>query len=523
MTHTQMAPASEDLSPQNQEPLPQTTAFPIALKTTNTSQEQDQTARPNKYLYPPFAGYSGERYLDSILMQILPSALWRTWKYAVDFQAPGNPCYVGAARISQRVKPGVRKIEMDLHELEARGLMRRYAARQPVLREDGTVRNEAVVVKDFSALYALAYEYHLWTQSPEYIPPEREYVDLICADHQLYHKLIRFDNYRRLLVCAKPGRKPQTTETQLCYQCQLLPDGQTLVSRPQETRTPVQDANNYINPSANGSSPYRESKKEENLPEKTSDSTRDLEAMTIGNTPVVQPSETEEIVQNSDTVTKNQGEETKTEASKSKQIEIPQEKKIVPEIAKEEKEYTLEDLKQNPVAMTAFLLDLHAQQIQQPKPAKRSQKPQEKRKKRGTPEQLARYIAYIVQQLGGNPKTQQSDITRATKTYWAATQIFEGFTNVWFLEMVKEAFIDAARARGVKRRVPYFFKCLETRLELTPDELAFLRSQEPLYTDGDLTDFKTKLRHTFEQSGTHLEYIEWVQQNYLSCRLTNNF
>src|SRR5260370_34047486 len=148
--------------------------------------------------------------------------------------------------------------------------MRRYAARQPVLREDGTMRNEAVVVKDFSALYALAYEYHLWTQSPEYIPPEREYVDLICADHQLYHKLIRFDNYRRILVCAKPGRKPQTTETQLCYQCQLPLDDHALVSHPQAPRMSVQDTNNYINPPANGSSPYQESKKEENLPQKPS-------------------------------------------------------------------------------------------------------------------------------------------------------------------------------------------------------------------------------------------------------------
>src|SRR5882762_722853 len=98
--------------------------FPIASETTST----DQAEKPNKYLYPPFAGYSGERYLDTILQQILPNALSRTWRYAVDFQAPGKPCYVGAARISQRVKPGVRKIEMDLHELEARGLMRRYAA-----------------------------------------------------------------------------------------------------------------------------------------------------------------------------------------------------------------------------------------------------------------------------------------------------------------------------------------------------------------------------------------------------------
>jgi len=391
------------------------------------------------------------------------------------------------------------------------------------MREDGTFTSQAVVVKDFTSLYGLAYEYHLWTQSPEYIPPEREYVDLICADHQLYHKLIRFDNYRRILVCAKPGRKPQTTETQLCYQCQLPLDDQALVSHPQEPRTSVQDTNNYINPPANVSSPYRESKTEENLPEKRSDSTRNLEAMAIRSAPVAQQPETEGVIQNTDSTnntTENQEEAIRTEIPKSKSTEIPQKEETAPEVAKEdtgEKEYTLEDLKKNPFAMAAMLMDMQAQQIQQPKPAKRSQKPQIQRKKRGTPEQLSRYIAYIVQQLGGNPKSQQSDITRATKTYYAATQIFSGFTNAWFLEMVREAFIDAARARGVKRRIPYFFKCLETRLELTPDELVFIRSQEPLYTDGDLTDFKTKLRHTYEKSGTHLEYIEWVQQNSLSA------
>src|SRR5205814_6115336 len=72
-----------------------TDKFPIAIDSSSTDQ---QSERPNKYLYPPFAEYSGERYLDCILMQILPAALWRTWKYAVDYQAPGRPCYVGAAR-----------------------------------------------------------------------------------------------------------------------------------------------------------------------------------------------------------------------------------------------------------------------------------------------------------------------------------------------------------------------------------------------------------------------------------------
>src|SRR5260370_10220990 len=136
----------------------QEAAFPIASETTKTDQEQ--TERPNKYLYPVFAGYGGERYLDSILQHILPNALSRTWRYAVDFQAPGRDCYVGAAKIADRVKPGVRKIEIDLHELERRGLMRRYAARRPFLQEDGSGVERAVVVKDFTSLYGLAYDYH---------------------------------------------------------------------------------------------------------------------------------------------------------------------------------------------------------------------------------------------------------------------------------------------------------------------------------------------------------------------------
>ena len=492
----------------------QTATFPIAKETTKTAQ---QSERPNKYLYPPFAGYSGERYLDAILQKILPNALSRTWRYAVEFQAPGNPCYVGAARISQRVKPGVRKIEIDLHELEARGLMSRYAARLPIMQEGGTFTSQAVVVKDFSNLYGLAYEYHLWTQSPEYMPSEREYADLILEDPQLYQKLIRFDNYRRMLTCAKPGRKPQQTEATISYQCQLPPDCQTVFAPDQTARTDNLSTNNYINTPVNNSSPYRRPEKNQDLSENTLNSTKDLEAMAIRKEPIVQQPKTEEVIQNTgsiDNTTENQKEVTQTEASKP--TETSQKKETAPEAVKDEKEYTIEDLKQNPLAMTAFLLDLHAQQIQQPEKANRSRKKKNQRQRRGTPERLAQSVAYIVQVLGGNPKFQQSDITRATKLYWAATQIFTGFTNAWFLDILREAFFDAANTRGVKARVPYFFKCLETRLELTADELAFIRSQEPLYTDGDIQAFKTALIKTYQKSGTHLEYLEWVQQNYLS-------
>src|SRR5260370_26036926 len=124
MTSTRMALASEDLPPQNQESLPQTAAFRIAIEATNPSDQQDQAAGPNKYLYAECAGYSGERYLNTLLQEILPYALWRTWHFSVAFQAPGNVCYVGTARLAECVKPGIRKVEIDLQELEGRGLMR---------------------------------------------------------------------------------------------------------------------------------------------------------------------------------------------------------------------------------------------------------------------------------------------------------------------------------------------------------------------------------------------------------------
>ncbi len=59
----------------------------------------DAQELPNQYLYPEFAGYAGERYLDTIIQQILPYALWRTWHDAVDYQAPDNVCYCDLSHI----------------------------------------------------------------------------------------------------------------------------------------------------------------------------------------------------------------------------------------------------------------------------------------------------------------------------------------------------------------------------------------------------------------------------------------
>jgi len=266
----------------------------------------DSQEPPNKYLYPEFAGYGGERYLDTLIQQILPYALWRTWHYAVDYQAPGNVCYVGTARLASRVKPGIRKIELDFQELEARGLMRKYAARLPILQEDGSFRDEAVTVKDFTALYALAHEYHLWTHSDEYIPASRDQIDLILDDARLLAKVLRFDNYRRLIECRKPGRKSKVQPVHLYYQIvrpedqegwEDLPD-QPTVSRQgvQEPGTSDQNTNLYSNGLDKTSSAYRESSSEEVLSEKVSISSGfgDVVGTAIGNPIIEQAIQTNE-------------------------------------------------------------------------------------------------------------------------------------------------------------------------------------------------------------------------------------
>jgi hypothetical protein len=84
--------------------------------------------------------------------------------------------------------------------------MRKYAARLPIKQDDDTTKLEAVTVKDFAPLYDLAHEYHLWTHSDEYIPVSRDQIDLMLGDARLFAKVLRFDNYRRLIECRKPGR-----------------------------------------------------------------------------------------------------------------------------------------------------------------------------------------------------------------------------------------------------------------------------------------------------------------------------
>jgi hypothetical protein len=66
-----------------------------------------------------------------------------------------------------------------------------------------------VVVKDFAGLYALAHEYHEWTQAENYVAPDRGVISLVEHDPHLIAKVRRFENYRRVLCTRVPGRAAQ--------------------------------------------------------------------------------------------------------------------------------------------------------------------------------------------------------------------------------------------------------------------------------------------------------------------------
>jgi hypothetical protein len=509
-------------------------AFPIAEGTTTGEQSGSKThpsESANKYGHAIFAGWAGENYLSCILKQILPYALWRTWWVAVSHQAPGKSCYVGVAAMARKEKVGERKIEIDLQELQARGLMSLYRERHAWPQPDGTIKYGTVPVKDFSKLYDLAYEYHLWIHSPKYVEAEWDNAEDIKKDTHLFLKLMRFDNYRHILTCQKPGPKRKRTPIQEIYHCQLPEEDQGA----QPARTSDPKANLYLFPSEDPCSPYRESKNQESISLENSFSKKDLEEgvfADVEHEAIRKTHQRDQVkIETKEQITsKVKEEQTKYEEvikkdqsefgrENPKRIEIKQKEEMGGGAAKEEEIHTIEDLKQNPMTMIAFLLQLEEQERlkqeqEQAKNKHRHHKDQSKRKRLTTPEQLARIIMQIMQDLGGNPKSLQSDLTRVTKIYWACTQIFRPFTNVWFLERLYAALAKTRRARKVHSRVPYFFTTLESELQLFPDELVYIRSQEALYRDGDLKTFVLGLQQSYHKSGSPLEYQEWVKQTY---------
>jgi hypothetical protein len=167
---------------------------------------------PNKYGYPEFAGWNGERYLKKLLRQILPMALYRTWEIFTDHQAVGNVCYLSVPRLAEIAGRSPRTIEKNLASLCAKHLLVERAERKVFRSSTGIVTSRVVIIKDFAGLYALAHEYHEWLNAEEYLAPDREMLALLHESPNLVAKLRRFENYRKVLYNRLPGPFSQVRE-----------------------------------------------------------------------------------------------------------------------------------------------------------------------------------------------------------------------------------------------------------------------------------------------------------------------
>jgi hypothetical protein len=180
----------------------------VSQREADTAASQEQT----KYRYPEFAGWVGERYLKKVLRQILPMALYRTWEILVEHQANGSDCYMGISQLATIAGRTSRTMQKNLAELQAKQLLAERAEYKVFAGDQKTRTTRAVVVKDFSRLYALAHEYHEWLNAANYLAPDRALVQLIAQNPPLVAKLRRFDNYRRVLYTQLPGPLPKSQE-----------------------------------------------------------------------------------------------------------------------------------------------------------------------------------------------------------------------------------------------------------------------------------------------------------------------
>lgn len=155
---------------------------------------------PNKFIYPEFAGFSGENLLHEIVTLILPTALFRTWEIFERKHAYDNDCYQSLGTVTRKAGRTPRTIKRHIATFMARNMLALRPGFRFASRPDGSVYKKGVTIKDFSGLYALAHEYYLWKHDEEqYLEPEFENLVHIQNDSRLRAKLCRFENYRRLL------------------------------------------------------------------------------------------------------------------------------------------------------------------------------------------------------------------------------------------------------------------------------------------------------------------------------------
>jgi len=302
--------------------------------------------------------------------------------------------------------------------------------------------------------------------------------------------LCRFDNYRRLLTCRKPGRKPKTNGTLPLTAAQVL----QLHTIAQQQGANVLTMNSNLNTNENGDSVYRRDHTNQALSSigvSINSTSSELSGETIGN--IVSEPETGSL-----------GNEKGTETNETFPLSKPNSSPLTPEgqrggaAAKDVKQKTRLQKEQKAAAMAGIPAD-HWAKLTGQTPQKPASMP--KRIRRQAPEHLEESTRVIATELHDNPAFVRSDVTRMAKIYFASEQIFANFSVEWFYQQVSTA-RDQARGKanieyvtdGDPNRVPYFFTCFETLLGFSGEELAYIRSEEPLYADGYIGDFVQRYR-----------------------------
>jgi hypothetical protein len=114
------------------------------------------------------------------------------------------------------------------------------------------------------------------------------------------------------------------------------------------------------------------------------------------------------------------------------------------------------------------------------------------RKRRVVPDFIRRVIRDFSVELGDNPRSYKSSVTRATKIYYTMLDIFTDVRDDpegHFLRAMYDAKTAAKRVTNIRHhtgqqlnRMPAFFTCLENWFKFTPEELEYLHSDAPLYS-----------------------------------------
>jgi hypothetical protein len=320
--------------------------------------------------------------------------------------------------------------------------------------------------------------------SPTYIPADREFANLMQAEG-LEEWLCRFDNYKRVLRCSKPGRKPL---------------GEQQASSQEEDNANVLNVNQYFNPRDKTDSVNRiTNTAQDELSKETSNPSTPEEGEEVTAPLTIGREEQKEIPYTAggnkqENTYPNPNEEETEEQAPDPAKDVNFSKKST---SNEKAAAALEH-----VIPAAHWRKLHG-----------SGSPRAPRRmKHVIPDHIQASIKDLSREMGESPQIWKSNVTRAAKLYFTGQQVYgtKRFTARYWHGLVSQARSQARARTNIKyyneetnsyNYMPYFWTCFENLLGFTAAELAYARSKEPLYADSDIKEFVKWYHHQQANQG----------------------